>query len=378
MKITKLETFQVSVPSKGDYRMARGTHDSLRTLVVRIHTSEGIVGSGEAHQGVAGYSAETLGTMDAVVSQVYGPLLVGRELAAPEQIAADLGIARRGNLFARCAVEMALFDALGRARGLPVVEMLGGPARTRLALSASIGIDDPGVMAKKAGAMVANGYRTVKVKVGTPDLAMDLDRIRAVREAVGPRVAIRLDANSGYAPADALTFVRGLADLAIEYLEQPVAAEHLDAMAKLCRLGIVPILADESVHTPEDAYRFISAGAADAIKIKISKVGGYIAARKIIDVAEAAGVKLVIGQGICSSLEAAAEAHLACAYPHVHPVAEMVGPTKLKGDLVEPGLDLDSGFLDLPTGAGLGVDLSLDAVSRYAIRGGSAVAGTTG
>lgn len=367
MKITKIETFQVSVPSKGDYRMARGTHDSLRSLVVRIHTDEGIVGTGEAHQGVAGYSPETTATMDAVVSQVYGPLLTGRELAAPEQISADLGIARRGNLFARCAVEMALFDALGRARGLSVVAMLGGPVRTRLELSGSIGIDEPPAMAEKAATMVTAGYRTIKIKVGTSDLAGDLGRVRAVRKAVGDAVAIRLDANSGYSPADALTFIRGLEDLAIEYVEQPVAAEHIDAMAKLTRLGIVPILADESVHTPEDAYRFISAGAADAIKIKISKVGGYIPARKIIDIAESAGIKLVIGQGICSSLEAAAEAHLACAYPHVHGVAEMVGPTKLKGDLVEPPLDLRSGYLELPKGDGLGVELSARALKQYTI-----------
>ncbi|HEY9447622.1 MAG TPA: enolase C-terminal domain-like protein [Burkholderiales bacterium] len=368
MRITKFETYQVSVPSKGDYRMARGTHESLRSLVVRLHTDAGIVGEGEAHQGVEGYSAETLGTMDAVVREVYGPMLVGREIDAPEQIALGLVLARRGNLFAKCAVEMALFDALARSRKLPIVALLGGPVRTRLELSGSIGIDEPAAMAEKASTMVTAGYRTLKLKVGTPDIAMDIARIREVRRAVGEAVAIRLDANSGYLPADALTFVRGLDGLGIDYLEQPVAAEHWDAMAKLTRLGIVPILADESVHTPEDAYRVIKMGAADAIKIKISKVGGYIAARKIIDIAEASGTKLVIGQGICSSLEAAAEAHLACAYPHVHPVAEMVGPTKLKGDLVEPGLDLKSGYLELPPGPGLGVTLSMKAVERYTIK----------
>lgn len=368
MRITKFETYQVSVPSKGDYRMARGTHESLRSIVVRLHTDCGIVGEGEAHQGVEGYSAETLGTMDAIVQDVYGPALIGREIEAVEQVAFDLTLSRRGNLFARCAVEMALFDALARARKMSIAAMLGGPVRTRLALSGSIGIDDPAVMAEKGGAMVKAGYRTLKLKVGTPDIAMDIARVREVRKAVGDTVAIRLDANSGYLPADALIFVRGLDGLGIDYLEQPVAAEHWDAMAKLTRLGIVPILADESVHTPEDAYRVIKMGAADAIKIKISKVGGYINARKIIDIAEASGTKLVIGQGICSSLEAAAEAHLACAYPHVHPVAEMVGPTKLKGDLVEPGLDLTSGYLELPSGPGLGLSLSMKAVERYTIK----------
>lgn len=368
MKITRFETYQVSVPSKGDYRMARGTHDSLRSLVVRLHTDGGVVGEGEAHQGVAGYSAETLGTMDAVVREVYGPALIGREIDAVEQITLELTQARRGNLFARCAVEMALFDALARSRKMPIVAMLGGPVRTRLALSASIGIDAPAVMAEKAVAMVGTGYGTLKLKVGTPDLAMDIARVREVRKAVGDAVCIRLDANSGYLPADALSFVRGLDGLGIDYLEQPVASEQWDAMRKLTQLGIVPILADESVHTPEDAYRIIKMGAADAIKIKISKVGGYIAARKIVDIAEASGTKLVIGQGICSSLEAAAEAHLACAYPHVHPVAEMVGPTKLKDDLVEPGLDLSSGYLELPTGPGLGLTLSMKAVQRYTLQ----------
>lgn len=367
MRITKVETFQVRVPTKGDYRMARGVHDGLRSLIVRLYTDSGICGAGEAHQGVAGYSSETLGTMDAVVSQVYGPLLVGRDLDSPELLATEIAAARCGNLFARCAVETALFDALGRARGLPVVAMLGGPVRKRLALSGSIGIDEPDVMAEKAAAMVAAGYRTVKIKVGTPDIIRDLARVRAVRKAVGDGVAIRLDANAGFTPTDATTFIRGLADLAIEYVEQPVGAEHLDAMAKLTRLAIVPILADESVHTPEDAYRFIAAGAVDAIKIKISKVGGYIAARKIIDIAESAGIKLVIGQGICSSLEAAAEAHLACAYPHVYPVAEMVGPAKLQGDLVTPALDLTNGYLELPEHPGLGVELSDEALRKYSL-----------
>lgn len=366
MKITQVEVFRVKIPSKGDYRMARGVHDAMRSVVVRIRTDAGITGVGEAHQGVEGYSSETLGTMAAVIREVYGPLLIGRELEAVEQLSVDIGLARRGNLFARCAVETALFDALARARGISIAAMLGGPVRKRLELSGSIGIDEPAVMAEKAATLTAAGYRTVKVKVGTPNIAQDLACVRAVRKAVGSEVAIRLDANAGWTYTDALTFVRGLGDLGIEYIEQPVAAEHLAASIKLARLGIVPILADESVHTPDDAYRVIAAGAFDAVKIKISKVGGYIAARKIIGICEAAGIKLVIGQGICSSLEAAAEAHLACAYPHVCPVAEMVGPAKLKGDLIEPGFDLGSGYLDLPEGPGLGVELSESALGRYA------------
>ena len=205
--------------------MARGTHDAMRSVLVRIHTDDGIIGTGEAHQGVAGYTSETLGTMDAVIREVYAPLLIGRELDAVEELSASLGVSRRGNLFARCAVEVALFDALGRKRGLSIAALLGGPVRRRLELSGSIGIDEPAVMAEKAATLASAGYQTIKVKVGTPNVAQDLACVRAVRKAVGDTVAIRLDANAGWSYTDALTFVRGLGDLGLEYLEQPVGAE---------------------------------------------------------------------------------------------------------------------------------------------------------
>jgi muconate cycloisomerase len=370
MKITRIETFRVHVPSKGDYRMATGVHSGLRSLIVKLHNDAGIVGVGEGHQGIAGYSAETVETMQSVVDRVYAPALVGRELAAPEALAAEVAVARMGNRFARCALETALYDALARANKTNVATLLGGPVRRQLQLSGSIGIDDPDKMAAKAAAMVAAGYRTVKVKIGTSDIALDLKRVREVRRAVGDEVAIRIDANAGYPFTEAMMVVRGIADLNIEHLEQPVAADQWDQMARLTAFGAVPILADESVHSPEDVYRMIRAGAADAIKIKISKVGGYIAARKIIDITEAAGIRLVIGQGICSSIEAAAEAQLACAYPHVYPVAEMVGPTKLNGDLADPALDLSKGVLDLPEGPGIGVQLSDRLLKQFLVADG--------
>lgn len=367
LKITRIETHRVWIPGKENYRMAKAAHVGLRTLIVLLHTSDGVVGVGESHQAVPSYSAETIDTMKAAIDTVYGPVLVGKELDTLERLSMTLALARRGNLFARCALETALFDAAARSRGQNVAALLGGPVRTRIDLCGSIGLDEPHVMAEKSAALAAAGYRTVKAKIGTGDIAKDLARVRAMRRAVGDGVAIRLDANAAYSPTDALALVRALGDLAIEHVEQPVSAEQLDAMAKLTRLGAVPILADEGVHTPEDAYRVISMGAVDAIKIKISKVGGYIAARKIAAICEAAGIKLVVGQGICSSVEAAAEAQMACAYPGLCPVGEMVGPGKLQADLSDPGLDVSKGYLDLPAGAGIGVELSVAQLRTYSL-----------
>lgn len=367
MTISRVEAYRVWVPGKEQYRMATSAHVGLRTIIVVIYTASGCIGVGESHQAVPSYSAETIDTMKAVIDDVYAPLLIGRELETLEQLAIDMALARRGNLFARCAVETALFDALGKVRRQRVAALLGGPARTRVALSGIVGLDEPHVMAEKAALFVAAGYRTVKAKIGTGHVAKDLARVREIRRAVGEDVAIRLDANAAYSATDALQLVRALGDLAVEHVEQPVPADQLVAMAKLTQLGAVPILADEGVCTPEDAYRLISMRAVDAIKIKLSKVGGYIAARKIIGICEAAGIKLVVGQGICSSVEAGAEVQLACAYPGICPVGEMVGPAKLQDDLADPELNVSKGYVDLPAEAGIGIRLSLERLHRYSL-----------
>lgn len=368
MKITKVEVHRVSIPTSVKYAEAGGTYTSfVRSLVVRVFTDGGITGTGDVHESVPGYTAETLDTMHATVTQSYGPAVVGAELESVEVLHKTMRECRRGNGFARCAVEMALFDALARSRKLSICAMLGGPVRKELDLVGGIGIDETDVVVKRASAMVASGYRTIKLKVGRPEIQKDLAMVRAVRKAIGDEVKIRVDANAGYSPVDAMVVARALGNLNIEHFEQPVAGDDFAGMARLLRLGAVSIMADESVHNAQDAIRIVHEQAADGIKIKISKVGGFIEARRIVDVAEAAGIKVIIGNGICSSIEAASELQLACAYPHVYPVAEMVGPAKLAGDLAQEPFDLSTGKIHLAPGIGLGVELSEAKLYEYAI-----------
>lgn len=372
MKIEKIEVFKVKVPTKKVYTMARGTHSALDSVIVRLTTDNGVVGIGESHQGVAGYTPETIDTMHAVISNTYGPVLIGQELDSVEELHQILKTERMGNFFARSGVEIAIFDALARSRGINIATMLGGPVRDRLELSASIGIDEPEVIGQMAKDYVAEGFTTVKVKVGTPDVQKDIARVRAVREAVGDSIKIRVDANSGFDMSGAITFIRGIGDLGVESVEQPVPRDDINGMVYLRNLGAAPIMADESVATPEEAYRFISAGAGDAIKIKLTKVGGYINARRVIEMCESAGVMLVIGQGLCSSLEAAAEVQIACAFNHVCPVAEMVGPTKLKDDLAVEPVDFSNGTMKMPKGLGIGVELSEEKLNLYDVTNSTA------
>jgi len=367
MKITAVEAVKVRVPIKGDYRMAKGVHTALDSVLVRVVTDEGIVGVGDIHQGVAGYTSETVDTIFGVITGAYGPVLVGQELDSPERLHRLLTEERMGNPFARSGIEMAIFDVLGKQTGVSVAELLGGPVRKSVLLSGGIGIEAPEVAAQKVSDIVEAGYRTIKVKIGTDDVAQDIARVRACRKAVGDDIAIRIDANAGYNMTDALMVIKALGELNIEHVEQPVAGENWEGMARLRALGAVPIMADESIVTPSDAYRLVHMGACDVIKIKITKVGGYINARKIIDVCESSGTELVIGQGLCSSIEASAEAQLACAFSHVCPVAEMVGPAKLRDDLTDTPISLEGGQLSLPEGNGIGIDLSEEKLAMYTV-----------
>ena len=369
MKITAVEAVKVRVPIKGDYRMAKGVHTALDSVLVRVVTDEGIVGVGDIHQGVAGYTSETVDTIFGVITGAYGPVLVGQELDSPERLHRLLTEERMGNPFARSGIEMAIFDVLGKQTGVSVAELLGGPVRKSVLLSGGIGIEAPEVAAQKVSDIVEAGYRTIKVKIGTDDVAQDIARVRACRKAVGDDIAIRIDANAGYNMTDALMVIKALGELNIEHVEQPVAGENWEGMARLRALGAVPIMADESIVTPSDAYRLVHMGACDVIKIKITKVGGYINARKIIDVCESSGTELVIGQGLCSSIEASAEAQLACAFSHVCPVAEMVGPAKLRDDLTDTPISLEGGQLSLPEGNGIGIDLSEEKLAMYTVSG---------
>lgn len=365
MKIAKVEAFKINVPVKGNYRMATGVHTALDSLLVRMTSEDGLVGVGEAHQGIAGYTPETVETMHALAKHTFGPALTGTDISSVEEFHARMEFIRKGNPFVKCAFETAVFDLLARQHGISVAAMLGGPVRDHLMLSGGIGIEEPETIGGKLTRLVDQGYRTVKVKIGTSDINKDIQCVKAARKAVGDKVSIRVDCNSGYTTSDAVVVARGIADCNVEHLEQPVEAENLHGMRKLRSLGAVPILADESVFTTHDVMRCLESEAIDAVKIKITKVGGYINARRIVELCQTADVKVILGQGLCSSLEACAEMQLACAFAHIDEVGEMVGPAKLADDLVETPIDLSKGRLALPAGTGIGIDPSAEKLRRF-------------
>jgi muconate cycloisomerase len=269
-----------------------------------------------------------------------------------------------GRLEAKAAVEMALCDLKARALGVPVHSLLGGRVKDRITLNAWIGTVPPAQAAAEARAWLARGFASAKIKIEGAD-PEGLARVAAVREAVGERLALRVDFNESLPAADAVRYIRALEPFRLTLVEQPVPREQIATMAEI-RLGIgVPLMADESVTGPASLVEIIRREAADIVKVKVMKQGGLTRTLAMVETAAAAGLGVVIGHGFGLTLSTLAEASVAAVSPAVLDGCEAVGPLKMAGDVVTAPAVLDGGVLVLPDTPGLGADVDPDALARY-------------
>jgi L-alanine-DL-glutamate epimerase-like enolase superfamily enzyme len=333
----------------------------LEYLIVRVETDQGIAGIGETPVDI-GFFGQTLEEVQAAIDDYLGPQVVGLDPFDREY--AMHRIDYRGNSCAKAGIDMALHDLMGRALGVPVSDLIGGSHRSRVPVAVEIAGGAPADMAAACVAYMARGVRAFKPKIGgVPD--QDADRLRAIREAVGPHVSLRADANQGYSPKEAIRLCR-LAErhgVGLELLEQPVAAWDLQGMAAVRRAVDTLIEADESCYSIHDAMQLIRHEAADVLNIKIAKAGGLYAAKKIAALAEAAGLKTVLGTAFGLGTEIAAKLHLAASTVAVTDAVEFT-EIGLHANLLAPphdtrlALPLDEdGCLPVPDGPGLGVEL---------------------
>ena len=197
------------------------------------------------------------------------------------------------------------------------------------------------------------------------DIYADRDRIAAIREAVGPEMKLRVDANAGYTVEESIALGKLLEPFNLQLFEQPVAAEDLDGMAKVRQAIGIPVMADESIIDHASLIAVIKKDAADIVKLKVMKQGGFLIARRMLETASAAGLKVVIGHGFGLGVNTVAEIMFAATSEDVLPGLECVGPLKTVDDIVHNKLDISSGSLALPNGPGLGVVLDDEKIQKY-------------
>jgi muconate cycloisomerase len=371
LTITGVDTVVVDLPLRRPHRFKSmsATHQSY--LLARVRTTDGIVGVGESVvPGGPWWGGESVETMQAVIDTYFAPELVGGDATRVELLMHRLDRVAAGNSFAKAAVEIALFDACGRALGVPVHRLLGGLYREAIPVTWALGADDADIVIAEAEEKLAAGLHvSFKLKMGASDPRADADRIVAVAKALGDRASVRVDLNAAWDEHASTRWLPVLEEAGVDLVEQPVPGWNVEAMRRLAARLSIPIMADESLLSVHDALTLCRAEAADIFSLKIHKLGGLLATRKTAAVAEAAGLPCHGGSSIESSLGTAAAAHAYGSIGNVTFGCELFGPMLLAADVVTEPVRYEQGELRVPDGPGLGVELDLDQVGRYS-RGG--------
>jgi len=364
-RIDRVEVFGVEVPLAGPgFKNAYITKRSQKSALVRITTHDGCVGLGNVDPS-PGYSTETIEeTLHALIGSL-GPAVIGQDPTNIHLLMRRLDARLSGFLDAKAAIEMACMDILGRLNGVSVATLLGGPVRSEFRFNAWIGIVSPEEAAQEASRWKDLGWRSGKVKVGG-GIQADARRVEAVREAVGRDFQIRVDANAGYTVQDAIALGALLEPFSLELMEQPVAADDLPGLAEVRRSVPMPVMADEAVTDHASLLSIIRHEAADLVKLKVMKQGGFLNASRMLATAEAAGMRVVVGHGFGLGINTMAEVLFASTSAAVVDGLECVGPIKTTDDVVTEKLQLESGSLRVGLTPGIGVTLDHERVARFA------------
>ena len=369
MKIADVRVIQADIPVERPHKMSFTTLERVNFVFVRLETADGLVGWGEAAcLGGPTWSEESSESIAATIERYIAPWLVGCDGSGIEPVAREMGRRVQGNPFARAAVEMALWDLNGRALGVPVHRLLGGRVRDRVPLSWSLAVADPRAEIEEAQTKVAQGHRIFKIKTAARPVAEDVERVRRLRETLGPDVSLRVDANQGWDRPTALTAIRALAPFGVDFVEQPVPRWDLDGMAEIGRRVDVPIMADESCFSPQDAFAIARLGGVSILGLKLTKSAGLRGTMAIARIAEAAGLGCYVGCMIETSLGTAAYLHVALAAAPVTWGCELFGPLLLKGDVVREPVRYADGTILALDGPGLGVDVDEQALKEWVRR----------
>jgi len=343
-----------------------GAHLVGNYMLVRLHDDSGRIGLGEASVTNI-WSGETQVGAITLVQDFLAPLILGADPFDVDWVMRRLERSTYANAFAKAAVEAALLDLQGKILGVPLYQLLGGRERSAdgtaapdvgIRLKFVVGKVEPAVAAARAAHKVSLGWQAIKVKVGQ-DPKSDIDRLRAVREAIGPATFLSVDANGGYTVDQAISVAPQFEMLDVALFEQPTRRGDHRAMAQVRARSPIPIMADESVFTPLDALEVIRHDAADVMSLYPGKHGGIRATQNIARMAEAAGIACTIGSNLEREVATAAMAHLTVATPNIQCErfpGDLIGPLYFEAPLGKVPLRYEADRIFVPAGPGLGIE----------------------
>jgi L-alanine-DL-glutamate epimerase-like enolase superfamily enzyme len=363
MKIAAVEAIPFSIPFIRPLKFASGEVHAAEHVLVRVHTDDGVVGIAEAPPRPFTYG-ETQAGIIAIITEVFSPQIVGLGLCEREVVHTRLA-RTLGNPTAKAAIDMAIWDAFGRSLEMPVCELLGGYT-DRMRVSHMLGFEAPAAMVAEAEKMIdLYGISTFKVKVGRRPITLDIEVVRALRERFGDSIELYVDGNRGWTASESLRAMKQMADLDLLFAEELCPAGDILGRRWLVDHLDVLFIADESVPTPADITREVLSGSATAISIKTARTG-FTGSQRAHHLAEGLGLETVIGNQVDGQLGTACAISFGAAY-HLtsRQAGELSNYLDMSDDLLAQPLRICDGVLNVPPGAGLGVDIDPDKLAHY-------------
>jgi muconate cycloisomerase len=365
--IDRVDTFIVDLPTIRPHVLAMSTMHRQTLALVRIHCSDGYVGIGEGTTiGGLSYGEESPESIKLAIDLYIAPLLASCDPSQPAAAMQRIAKSIVGNHFAKCAIETALLDAHGKRVGLPVSELLGGRQRARLAVLWTLASGHTEIDIAEAEEMLdRRRHNAFKLKIGKRSVEEDVAHVAAIKRAVGDRASIRVDVNQAWSEADARNGVALLADVGVDLVEQPVARHNRAGMARLVARSPIPIMADEALRGPEDAFDIAARGGADIFAIKIAQSGGLFAAQRVGAIGCAAGIGLYGGTMLEGGIGTIASAQLFATFAQLEWGTELFGPLLLTEEILQTALTYENYELAVPDGPGLGISLDEDRLAFF-------------
>jgi muconate cycloisomerase len=367
-KIIAISTQILDVPTIRPHKLSVAIMEHQSMVLVRLRTSEGIEGVGEATTiGGLNYGGESPESIKINIDTYIAPLLLGQNIESPAALMVRIHKAVKSNHFAKSAIETALYDALGKKLNVSVGTLLGGIVHKELGVAWTLASGDTQRDISEAQHMLdTKRHNIFKLKVGLRSIKDDLRHIVAIKNALGEHISVRIDVNQGWSESETIQMLRPLAEAGIDLVEQPVQEKNHAGLARLSGLGILPIMADESLKGREDGYALAAGRCANVFAIKIEQAGGLRAAQDLIGIAQAAGIGLYGGTMLEGPISTIASAHLFSTVDRIEWGTELFGPLLMKDSILAEPLDFSNFTLKLPTGPGLGLRLDEDKVRHYA------------
>jgi L-alanine-DL-glutamate epimerase-like enolase superfamily enzyme len=352
MKITNIKWEKLGIELEKPFVIATGTATRAETMIIKVETDEGIIGYGEAKPSLA-VLGETIDTVAAVLP-LFRDALKGKNPFALEDIHKTMDAVILRNSSTKAGIDIAIHDIMGKKLAMPLYRLLGG-YRNSFATDMTVSIGTPEAMAREALAYKQEGYGVLKIKAGI-DPEADITAMGLIREAVGPKMRLRADANQGWDVNTAIRVIDIYGQFGVEMVEQPVKYRDIDGLAYIRSRTKVALGADESLHSPEDAMRLAKAGAVDIFNIKLMKSGGIYPALRINAIGEAVGISVMLGCMMETRIGNAASAALAAAQRNITE-ADLDSFIHFEGKGITGGFDLENGVMTMQEKPGLGVEV---------------------